>query len=69
MPLVSTHAPSHLSEFATDGEEPPRAGYRARLWRRFDQAWTDWLQTPEGRFACFCAQREDATAGVTADRA
>jgi hypothetical protein len=68
VPLVSTHAP-HPTDFATDGEEPPRAGYRARLWRRFDQAWTDWLQTPEGRFACFCAQRDEAPAGVTADRA
>lgn len=67
MPLVSTHAP-HLSDFATDGEEPPRAGYRARLWRRFDQAWTEWLQTPEGRFACFCAQRDEAPAGALADR-
>ncbi len=68
MPLVSTPAPSHLIDFATDGEEPPRAGYRARLWRRFEHGWQEWLETPEGRFACFCARREDAPASVVAER-
>jgi hypothetical protein len=51
-------APSPLSEFATDGEEPPRAGFRARLWRRFEQGYHEWLETPEGRFARFCAERD-----------
>jgi hypothetical protein len=58
---VSTWA-SSISQFATDGDEPPRAGFRARLWRRFEHGYHEWLETPEGRFARFCAQRECETA-------
>jgi hypothetical protein len=65
---VNFDVPSHLSDFATDGDEPPRAGYRARLWRRFEDGYRMWLDTPEGRFATFVAQRDEAPAGVLAER-
>ncbi|MBX5442749.1 MAG: hypothetical protein IRZ32_14640 [Solirubrobacteraceae bacterium] len=36
----------------------PRLGARARQWQRFERALHEWLQTPEGRFVTWCAQRE-----------
>ncbi|MGH2451040.1 MAG: hypothetical protein ACRDGE_07190 [Candidatus Limnocylindria bacterium] len=36
----------------------PRAGFRARLWRRFERDLRAWLATPEGRFAVYCAERD-----------
>jgi hypothetical protein len=36
----------------------PRAGARARRWLRFETALHEWLDTPDGRFASWCAQRE-----------
>jgi hypothetical protein len=38
--------------------EFPRAGVRARRWQRFERDLRDWLETPEGRFASWRAQRE-----------
>ncbi|HXV33900.1 MAG TPA: hypothetical protein VD769_07815 [Gaiellaceae bacterium] len=32
--------------------------YRELRWRRFEAALGTWLDTPEGRFAQFCARRE-----------
>jgi hypothetical protein len=64
---MSTPAPSPSGAFASDGEEPPRAGYRARQWRRFEHGFRAWLETPEGRFARFCAERECAPAIARAD--
>jgi hypothetical protein len=40
-----------------DGDEFPRAGYRARRWRRFERDLHAWLATPEGRFAAWRAQQ------------
>jgi len=44
----------------TEEHDPefPRAGVRARRWRRFEDALAEWLETPEGRFMTWCAQRE-----------
>jgi hypothetical protein len=36
----------------------PRAGARARQWRRFEDALHGWLETSEGRFVTWCAQRQ-----------
>jgi len=36
----------------------PRAGFRARVWRRFERDLRAWLATPEGRFAVYCAERD-----------
>jgi hypothetical protein len=36
-------------------EEFPRAGFRARRWLRFERDLQAWLDTPEGRFAVWCA--------------
>ena len=36
----------------------PHAGYRARRWQRFERDLRDWLDTPDGRFASWRAQRE-----------
>lgn len=35
-----------------------RVSFRELRWRRFELALTAWLETPEGRFAEFCARRE-----------
>jgi|tagenome__1003787_1003787.scaffolds.fasta_scaffold20130870_2 hypothetical protein len=40
-------------------EDFPTCGFRARRWLRFERDLTAWLETPEGRFAVWCA-REDA---------
>ena len=32
--------------------------FRDLRWRRFEHAFAAWLETPEGRFAEFCARRE-----------
>ncbi len=34
------------------------ASFRELRWRCFDNALGAWLETPEGRFAQFCARRE-----------
>ena len=36
-------------------EEFPKAGFRARRWLRFERDLQAWLDTPEGRFASWCA--------------
>ncbi|WP_259316031.1 hypothetical protein [Capillimicrobium parvum] len=41
-----------------DLEQFPRAGVRARRWRRFEDGLEEWLGTPEGRFMTWCAQRQ-----------
>jgi hypothetical protein len=33
----------------------PRAGFRARRWKRFERDLHAWLATPHGRFATWCA--------------
>jgi hypothetical protein len=38
--------------------EFPRAGVRARRWQRFERDLREWLETPDGRFASWRAQRE-----------
>jgi hypothetical protein len=38
-------------------EEFPRAGARARRFKRFERDLQAWLATPEGRFAAWEAQR------------
>jgi hypothetical protein len=43
-----------------DLEQFPRAGVRARRWRRFEHGLEEWLATPEGRFQTWCAQRQIA---------
>lgn len=45
----------------------PEFGARARKWRRFEDAFTSWLETPEGRFAQWRALRA-LTCGVTIAR-
>jgi hypothetical protein len=42
----------------------PQLGARARRWQRFERALEDWLQTPEGRFVTWCAQRQIDEAAV-----
>ena len=34
------------------------ASFRELRWRRFEHALGAWLETPEGRFAEFCARRQ-----------
>jgi hypothetical protein len=34
------------------------ASFRELRWRRFEHDFRAWLETPEGRFAEFCARRE-----------
>jgi hypothetical protein len=34
------------------------ASFRDLRWHRFELAFAAWLETPEGRFAEFCARRE-----------
>jgi hypothetical protein len=34
----------------------PSAGFRARRWLRFERDLRLWLETPEGRFARWCAE-------------
>jgi hypothetical protein len=43
-------------------DEPvfPVTGSRARLVKRFERDFWEWLATPEGRFARYCAARERA---------
>jgi hypothetical protein len=36
--------------------------FRETRWRSFEDAFGAWLDTPEGRFAEFCARRERALA-------
>lgn len=36
----------------------PQAGVAARRWRRFELDLRCWLETPEGRFAAYLAERE-----------
>lgn len=50
-----------------DGEGFPEFGARARIWRRFEEAFCAWLETPEGRFAEWRAQRA-LTCAVTIER-
>jgi hypothetical protein len=46
-------------------EEFPRAGVRARRFKRFERDLQAWLATPEGRFATWEAQRRiEAPAGL-----
>lgn len=45
----------------------PEFGARARTWRRFEDAFTGWLETPEGQFARWRAQRA-LTCDVTIGR-
>jgi hypothetical protein len=45
---VATVPPEELEEF-------PTCGFRARRWMRFERDLYDWLETPEGRFALWCA--------------
>ena len=40
--------------------EFPRAGVRARRWQRFERELRAWLDTPDGRFARWQAEREPA---------
>ncbi len=35
----------------------PRTGVRARRWYRFERDLREWLDTPEGRFASWDAER------------
>lgn len=35
-----------------------KASFRELSWRSFERALAAWLETPEGRFAQFCARRE-----------
>jgi hypothetical protein len=49
--------------------EFPSAGFRARRWQRFERDLRDWLETPEGRFASWRAQRELDAAQVRATAA
>lgn len=39
----------------------PRAGVRARRWRRFEDGLHTWLETQEGRFAVYCAELDRTT--------
>ena len=48
-----------------DLEQFPRAGVRARRWRRFEDGLEAWLATPEGRFMAWCAQRQVAGTALT----
>lgn len=43
-------------------EHFPTVGARARAWARFERDLRAWLETPEGRFATWCARSggEDA---------
>jgi hypothetical protein len=41
----------------------PSCGFRARRWLRFERDLAAWLQTPEGRFAVFCAGEDDGKSG------
>jgi hypothetical protein len=45
----------------------PEFGARARMWRRFENAFTGWLETPEGQFARWRALRA-LTCDVTIER-
>ena len=38
--------------------EFPSAGFRARRWQRFERDLEAWLETPDGRFARWRAERE-----------
>ena len=38
------------------------SSFRELRWRRFEHGLAAWLDTPEGRFAAFCARRERETA-------
>jgi hypothetical protein len=42
--------------------EFPLAGARARQWRRFEDGLRAWLESPEGRFLTWDAQRQLASA-------
>lgn len=42
----------------TEPEPFPSFGARARLWARFERDLRDWLETPEGRFAIWCARAD-----------
>jgi hypothetical protein len=44
-------------------EDFPKAGFRARRWLRFERDLQAWLQTPEGRFAAWCAGQAVADTG------
>jgi hypothetical protein len=48
--------------------EIPRAGVTARRWRRFETELAAWLDTAEGRFAQFHAQRAIGEVGQAAAR-
>ena len=39
------------------------SSFRELRWHRFEHGLAVWLDTPEGRFATFCARRERETAG------
>jgi hypothetical protein len=41
-----------------DREQFPRAGYRARRFKRFERDLQAWLSTPDGRFAAWRARRQ-----------
>jgi len=49
----SEHHGEHVDDF-------PRAGFRARRWRRFERDLRAWLETPEGRFEAWCARQRVA---------
>jgi hypothetical protein len=46
-----------------DDVDFPRAGFRARRWRRFERDLHAWLETPAGRFAAWSAVRAVGDAG------
>ena len=48
--------------------ELPRAGARARCLNRFERDFERWLQTPEGRFAAYEAQRKIAATPPRSER-
>jgi hypothetical protein len=49
-------------------DEFPRAGARARRFKRFERDLRVWLQTPEGRFATWHARRAIHESAADADR-
>lgn len=42
----------------------PRVGARARRWMRFERDYHAWLESPEGRFARWRAERQPQPIGV-----
>lgn len=56
-----------MSEIVDDHTEDfPSVGFRARRWQRFERDLHEWLETPEGRFTAWCAQRQIEAGAVPA---